>query len=178
MSFFGNLLNIGKRLLGIGGAAAAPAAARALPAATRAVTRTGFGRGIGVGARQLGGAVALGGGFALGESIFSGDDGEAAGITGVGGNGQTFRRTIVLTIRASDGVIIRRKVLEGSPHLMNKDIQIAKRVFRTSTKLGGRLPKKVVRRSRKSMLMDQVMENALERASCPPVVHSLPAPRC
>jgi len=177
VSFFGNLLNIGKRLLGIGGgaAAAAPAAAAIVPRVT-AGAGSAAARAAARAARAGAGAVALGGGFALGESIFSGDDGAA--VEGVGGNGNTFRRTIVLTIRASDGVIVRRKVLEGSPHLMNKDIQIAKRVFRTSTKLGGRLPKKVVRRSRKSMLMDQVMENALERASCPPVVHTLPAPRC
>jgi len=178
VGFFSNILNIGKRLLGFGGAAAAPA--RAI--ATRGPVSVGMRSRIGAagrGARAIGGAVALGGGFALGESIFAPGEEGMAGIAGVGGNGQTFRRTIVLTIRADDGVIIRRKVLEGSPHIMNKDIQIAKRVFRASTKLGGRLPKKVVRRSRKSMLMDQVMENALERASCPPQPLALAAPaRC
>ncbi len=179
MGFFDSILNIGKRILGIGSGGTAAAGAR-VAARTGQVVRAGAGRGAAAAAgrvgRALGGAAALGGAFAVGESIFSPDQ---AAVAGMGGNGQTFRRTIVLTIRSDDGVIVRRKVLEGSPHIMNKDIQIAKRVFRASTKLGARLPKKTIRRSRRSMLTDQVMENALERASCPTPVQALACPpRC
>jgi len=176
VGFFDNILRIGGRLLGLGAPAAARAAPRVLPAAGR-VVRPGLGRAIGRGAAAVGGALGLGGAFAIGESIFTPEQQDAVGADGLGGNGMTFRRTIVLTIRSADGVIVRQKVLEGSPHIMNKDIQIAKRVFRASTKLGARLPKKVVKRSRRSMLTDQVMENALERASCPPAhAHALACP--
>jgi len=178
MSFFGTLLNIGKRILGIG---TAPAAAAVAPVATTAV-RAGFGAaGLRAGAARIAragtGLVAGGAAFGLGQSIFEGGGGDGAlAIQGMGGNGMSFRRTIVQTIRSNDGVIIKQIILPGAPHLMNKDIQVARRVINASRKLGGRIPKKIVRRSRKSMLMDQVMENALERASCPAPL-ALAAPR-
>ncbi len=171
MGFFSSLLNIGKRVLGgILGGGAAPAAAQAIPttarfagAAASGVSRAG--RVIRTGAGLLaGGAV-----FGVGESIFSGDGGGGAALAATGGNGDSVRRTIVQTIRKSDGVITKQEILRGGPHLMQHDLVIAKRVFRLASKLHSRMPRRTVRVSRQKMLMAQVVENALEQKMCPPL---------
>ncbi len=167
MGFFSNLLSIGKRILGIGAPAAAPAAARAIPAVS-GFTARGVRAGAGRFARAGAGAVGLGAGFAVGESIFAGDGG--GGLAAVGGNGDSFRRTIVQTIRASDGVLIRQEVLRGGPHLMQHDLVVAKRVFRLASKLHAKMPRRTVRVSRQKLLMQQVVENALEQKMCPPAL--------
>jgi len=97
------------------------------------------------------------------------------GVAGVGGNGETFRRTIVQTIRASDGVLVRQEILRGGPHLMQHDLVVAKRVFRLAGKLHAKMPRRTVRVSRQKLLMQQVIENALEQKMCPPL--PCPAPR-
>jgi len=170
MGFFSNLLNIGKRIIGgILGGGAAPAAAVVAPIARRvvptAVSRVGrIGR---AGAGLLaGGAV-----FGIGESIFAGDGGGGGtALAAMGGNGDSFRRTIVQTIRASDGVITRQEILRGGPHLMQHDLVVAKRVFRLASKLHAKMPRRTVRVSRQKMLMQQVVENALEQKMCPPAL--------
>jgi len=168
MGFFSNLLNIGKRVIGglLGGGA--PAAAAVAPVATiaRRTVGTTARRVLGTGA----GLVAGGAAFGVGESIFSGDGGGGGTqLAAMGGNGDSFRRTIVQTIRASDGVITRQEVLRGGPHLMQHDLVIAKRVFRLAGKLHAKMPRRTVRVSRQKMLMQQVIENALEQKMCPPL---------
>jgi len=165
MGFLSGFLNIGKKILGtfLGGGAPARALPRPVSIATgaRRVGATRFGRA----GRALAGAGALGGAFAVGETAVGGllgGDGD-----GAGGNGRNFRRTIVLTIDSDTNEIVRRKVLAGAPHLMNRDLQIAKRVFRLSSKLHMKLPKRMVRQSRTKALTNQVVEQALQRAALP-----------
>jgi len=164
MGFFSSLLGIGKKI--IGGFLGAPAAGTARVLA-RPAARAGLGRGARI-ARTGAGLVAGGAAFGLGESIFAGD-GDGGQLAAQGGNGDSFRRTIVQTIRASDGVITRQEILRGGPHLMQHDLVIAKRVFRLAGKLHAKMPRRTVRVSRQKLLMQQVIENALEQKMCPPL---------
>jgi len=159
MGFFSSLLNIGRSILGIG-TTAAPAAAATVAARVAPVVR----RVAGV----VTGGVAAGAGFAVGESVFGGGGGVGVPISaGTGGNGETFRRTIVQTIRADDGVVIKNVFLRGAPHLMQHDLVVAKKVFRLSSKLHQKLPKRTVKTSRIKLLTQQVLENALEARMAP-----------
>ncbi len=167
MGFFGDILKGGLKLLGIGGGAPVrPALAAAGTARLRGTMPAGT-RGA-VGRIVRGGAIAAGAGaaFELGGAAVRDESGALVAMGG--GNGVTSRRTIVQTIENATGEVIKQVVKEGAPHLMNKDLQIAKRVFRLSSKLHARMPKRTVRMSRTKMLTTQVVENALERASCPP----------
>lgn len=162
MGFFDTLIkgvvSVGRGILGL--PAAAPAAIRTGQVSTTAARRIAL---AGAGA---GGAVGIGVGLST-----AGGGGPMIG--GVGGNGLTFTRTIVQSVNKETGVVVREEVLRGSPHLMNRDLAVAKRVFRLAGKLHRRMPKRAVRMSRQKMLTQQVVENALERASCPP----LPCPK-
>lgn len=75
-------------------------------------------------------------------------------------------RTIVQTLSA-DGTVVRQKVLRGSPHLMNRDLMIAKRVFNVSTKLHAKLPRKTVKESEVTALKNRIVKNALDKAGAP-----------
>lgn len=161
MGFFSTLLNIGKTILGgvLGTAAVvAPKVVRPITTALPKVVKFGA---------PLAAGVAGGVAFAGGEALFAGG---GTGMGGPGGNGLSFRRTIVQTVNSQTGEIIRQELLAGAPHIMNRDIQTAKRVFRLSGKLFRRLPKRTVRASRRQSLTEQVMNNALERAACPPAL--------
>jgi len=68
--------------------------------------------------------------------------------------------TTVTTFNAA-GQACSQKVLAGSPFLMNKDLVVAKRVFRTIQKASGRLPRKTVKESKTKQLTDAVMDRAL-----------------
>jgi len=86
----------------------------------------------------------------------------AVDMTGFGGgNGSVATRTIVETMDLRTGKIVRRKIMEGSPHLMNKDINAAKKVFRSVRKLDSRLPKKTRAVSKTKQLADAAIDRAL-----------------
>lgn len=163
MGFFDLLIRGGKALLQtfIGGGIAAPrAAARtavaAVPRAPQALA-----------AARRGAIVAGGVGVATGLGLSTlGDDGDPAMIGG--GNGRTVRQTVVITRDTATGEIIRQVVLQGAPFLMGRDVQIANRVFRQSTRLQKRLPKRLVKQSRRAALTEQIVEAALTGAACPP----------
>lgn len=177
VGFFSGLLDIGKKIIGgiIPGIFGTTAAATTAVAPTLRTALTRAGSTLGRAGAAIGGAAVLGGAFAVGSSIFTPEEQQLLAAQGGvgGGNGFSHRRTIVLTIRNADGVILRREALEGAPKIMNKDIQTANRVFRTVRKMGAKLPTKKVRTSRTKMLMTQLQESALEaaitpRALCPP----------
>jgi len=69
-------------------------------------------------------------------------------------------RTIIQTISPA-GKVIRQSIEKGRPFLMNRDIVIAKRVFRTVAKVSGRLPKRTVKQSAASMLKDAAIDKAM-----------------
>lgn len=78
-----------------------------------------------------------------------------------GGNGRTATRTIVQTMDLATGKIIREKFMEGSPHIMNKDVTAANRLFKQTRKLDRRLPRKTVRESKTKQLADAAIDKAL-----------------
>jgi len=85
-----------------------------------------------------------------------------------GGNGRQATRTIVETMDLATGKIIRRKVMAGSPHLMNKDVSAAKKVFRVSAKLHGRMPRRTVKESKSKQLVEAATQAAISAVTCPP----------
>lgn len=74
--------------------------------------------------------------------------------------GKNFVVTQVNTFNAA-GQLIKQKNLAGRPFLMNKDLVVAKRVFRTIQKASTKLPRKTVRESPSKQLTDAVTEKAL-----------------
>jgi len=68
--------------------------------------------------------------------------------------------TVVQTFDPA-GRVVKQTVLDGRPFLMNKDLVIAKRVFRTIQKASTRLPRKTVKESATKQLTSAVTEKAL-----------------
>jgi len=100
--------------------------------------------------------------------------GGAVDMTGFGGGNGTFAtRTVVETMNLLTGQIVRRKVMEGSPHIMNKDVAAAKKVFRQTRKLDARMPRKTVRESKTKQLTDAAIQKAIRDVNkdCPPAGH-------
>jgi len=87
-----------------------------------------------------------------------------SGTPGAGGNGVTHLRTVVQSIDNATGAVVRESIQEGSPFLMNKDMQIARKVFKMIGMANKRLPKKMVRVSEATMLKDQLVTSSLQAA--------------
>jgi len=68
--------------------------------------------------------------------------------------------TIVQTL-APDNSVIRQKILEGAPFLMQKDFQIARRVIKLSAKAAARIPKKRIAQTVAAQLKDAIERGAL-----------------
>lgn len=160
MGFFSSLLRgvgrVATSFLGI----TAPAAAAAAPIVRRAAASP-IVRRVGRGALALGGAAALGGAFAGGEALAGGGfEGDGTGVSG--GNGLTFRRTVVETINRESGDVVRVQVLRGAPFIMRHDIIVAKRVIRMASKLGRTKGlRHTVRQSVASQLTEEIKDQAL-----------------
>ena len=171
MGFFDivkGVIGLGARVLGITPAAralAAPVARAVAPAAVSPIRRIAA-RGLGLAA---GGAAFAAGDIALQAAI--GDDGPMP--LAAGGNGRFNTFTVVIT-RDEEGTVIRRKVLAGSPFLMNRDLSIAKRVDRVLGKKARALAARGRKPSKRSQLLDAVEDKAIRSAlgvDCPaPVV--------
>ncbi len=136
MGFFSTAFNvvksIGRAVLGIPPTvkrvAAAPVLARAIKVGARGASLAGTGIALGVGA-------GLGLSAVEGDPDFVGPP-SPGGISTVGGNGRSFRRTLVQTIDRDSGVVEKTIVLRGAPFVMRHDVQIAKRVIRLASRLG------------------------------------------
>lgn len=141
MGFFSSIIKtiggIGRAVLGIQAPAAVPAA-RSLAAAPFVAA--------GAAARVLarsrpavaGVSAALGAGLGAGGTLLAGAlfDSEGQPVSACPGNATNVKRTLVQTISRETGQVICTEVLRGSPFLMRKDIQTAKRVIKTAAKLG------------------------------------------
>jgi len=84
------------------------------------------------------------------------------------GNGRTANRTIVETLDLVSNQIVRRRILPGTPHMMNSDIRAAKKVFRQSAKLHARMPRRTVKESETKKLTNAAVQRAIQSVSCPP----------
>jgi len=175
VGFFSSFLSIIGRVattvLGI----AAPVARAAAPAASRVAATTA--RVAATGARIAAPAAAAGAAFAVGQSLLtpsvSAPMAPAAGgpMAVTGGNGQTTRMTQIATIDNATGVVLRVETLKGAPFLMRSDVLIARRVFKLSSKLAGRMPRKTVKQSLPSQLTERIQRQLLENVgagACPP----------
>ena len=96
----------------------------------------------------------------------------AAPMPGTGGNGRVHTRTIVQTVDNFTGQVLKQKIMMGSPHIMNSEIQAAKKVFRQSAKLHARMPRRPVKQSANAQLTEAVLDRAKRNVmggdSCPP----------
>jgi len=59
-------------------------------------------------------------------------------VAPTGGNGTTHTRTIIQSIMNATGEVVREEIRMGSPFLMNRDFQIANRVFASAKESSGR----------------------------------------
>jgi len=170
MGFFGSLIKagvgaIGGAIRGFTGAAAPVAAATVrapLSIASRAAT-------LGRRALPIVGAGALFGAADLATQAALGAGGGEISAMG-GGNGRLRTVTTVITFD-DEGTVVRRRVLKGSPHLMNRDLVTAKRVLRVAGKLGRKFSRKVREPSQTKMLLSVIQQKAIEKAltpDCPP----------
>jgi len=82
-----------------------------------------------------------------------------------GGNGQFATRTTVERLEIATGQVVITSRMPGSPHLMNSDIQAAKKVFRNVAKLNKRLPKRIQKESQTTKLKDAAVDAAIRRAN-------------
>lgn len=83
----------------------------------------------------------------------------AAAVAGMAGKNRVI--TTVTTLNPA-GQIVKQKQLAGRPFLMNKDLVIAKRVFRTIAKASGKMPRKVVKEGTVTQLKNAVVDKALQ----------------
>jgi len=85
------------------------------------------------------------------------------GISGQRGNGQFVVDTIVETTDLGTGKVVRRKVLEGSPFLMNNDVRKLRQTAKKLGKANARLPRKTVKQSAAKELINAITQTALRR---------------
>ena len=75
-------------------------------------------------------------------------------ITGTRGRGQVMFRTIIQRIRMADGAVLSQQIRTGKPWLMNSEVAALKRVSRMVGKAHGKIPRKFVRPSLKTVSKD------------------------
>lgn len=94
----------------------------------------------------------------------------AIDITGFGGgNGKTATRTIVETLDLATLRITSRKIMEGSPKLMNKDVAAMRKVLKISAALRKSTPRVATRPSKTTELKNAILNKAIAGASgCAP----------
>ena len=182
MGFFSSILGgaarIAGRFFGVGAPIATRGAARVLPFVGPPVPRSLLGRA----ARGLGAAAAAGGAFAAGDvalsALLDGGDGQPLAIAGGGAVGAgcpggatgNIVTTLVITRNAAGQIICSRR-LRGSPHLMNSDLIVAKRVRRVASSLAQKLVPRTRKQSKAARLteavQDAVMRRVTQDAACP-----------
>jgi len=97
----------------------------------------------------------------------------AAPVSVAGGRGNGFfaTSTIVQTTDLRTGQVVRQRILNGSPFLMNNEVNKLRTVARKLGKANARLPRKTRRASAQRELVDAVTQNALRRVitdgNCP-----------
>lgn len=92
-----------------------------------------------------------------------------------GGNGQFATRTTVERLNVTTGEISIVSVRPGSPHLMNSDVQAAKKLFRQVAALNKRMPRKTTKQSKMSKLTEAAVDAAtrnVQGGDC------CPTPKC
>ncbi len=92
-----------------------------------------------------------------------------ARIAAPGGMKNVVTTTIMTT--APDGTVLKTVTKKGRPFLMKSDIVAAKRVFKLSSKLHSKLPKRTLKQSEMSKLNEAALEETRRRLtgpSCPP----------
>jgi len=89
-------------------------------------------------------------------------------LTGFGGgNGSRATRTVVETVDVRTGQIVSRKIMPGSPYLMNSEIKAAKKVWKQAANLQKRIPRKVRKQSQTEQLKDAAIQAAITETQSP-----------
>jgi len=88
-------------------------------------------------------------------------DRQARGLGG--GNGRFATDTIVETQDLVTGQIVKRRVLAGSPFLMNNEVRKLRQVARKLGKANAKLPRKTVAQSAQKELINAITQTALRR---------------
>ncbi len=166
--FVQGLLALGQRLLGsFGSRAATSASGAAIPAVAGSGLGGFISRLFGFGASAARAVAPVAGGVVLGNLLSSGGSGGGAldldGDLG-GGNGKNSVVTLVVTVDNETGEPVRVKKLRGSPYLMRRDFQTARRVQKLITKGYGKLPRRTVAKSDIATLKDDLVAGALKKA--------------
>ena len=89
-------------------------------------------------------------------SIFGGDPAASP-------QGKAKLTTVVLATY-ENGVVEVRSMRDGTPYLMSRDMQVARRVARAVRKADARLPKKTVQPSKAKQLSDALTDKAMRDA--------------
>jgi len=84
-----------------------------------------------------------------------------------GGNGSRSTRTLVQTLDINTGRITT-VIKAGSPHLMNSDVKVMRRVIKQTAALEKRIPRRTVKESEMTKLKNQVIRNAFQGVTCAP----------
>jgi len=84
-----------------------------------------------------------------------------------GGNGSRSTRTLVQTLDINTGRITT-VIKPGSPHLMNSDVKVMRRVIKMTAALNKKIPRKIQRESEMTQLKNQVIRNAFQGVTCAP----------
>lgn len=84
-----------------------------------------------------------------------------------------LKNVVMTTVRtiAPNGTVVRTETMKGRPFLMKKDIIAAKRVFKLSSKLHAKLPKRTLKQSEMAKLNEAILDETKRRLtgpSCPP----------
>ena len=77
-----------------------------------------------------------------------------------GGNGQFATRTRVERLNVLTGEISVVSLRPGSPHLMNSEVNAAKKLFRQVAALNKRMPRKTVKQSKMAKLTEAAVDAA------------------
>jgi len=167
-TFVQTLLNLGRAVVGsFGRGATTSASGAAIPAVAGSGLGGFISRLFGFGATAARAVAPIAGGVVLGNLLTGGGSGGGAldldGDLG-GGNGKHSVVTLVVTVDNETQEPVRVKKLRGSPYLMRRDFQTARRVFKLINKGHGKLPRRVVAKSEIATLKDTVISNALKKA--------------
>jgi len=82
-----------------------------------------------------------------------------------GGNGQFATRTRVERLNVLTGEVSVVSLRPGSPHLMNSEVNAAKKLFRQVAALNKRMPRKTVKQSKMAKLTEAAVDAATRQVT-------------
>jgi len=81
--------------------------------------------------------------------------------------------TVVFSFNRKGEILVKR-VEVGTPKVMSSEARRAKKFFKEVSKLGSRLPRKVVRESKNKQLTEAIQDRIMAQVMCPPRLNAGP----